>query len=167
MMKSKLGALTVFAVLGCGLAADALSQTMAQATNPSAAQRINQRKGVMEVQSKLMNRLLVLTDSKTPYDAAAAQRWADLLAQVTTLAWEDFVPATAGNAATRAKDDLYKDPAKFKEYADKLQAETRNLASVARNGNQATVFGAFKNVAMVCNTCHEAYSGYPARFRLE
>ena len=159
-MRSKLMTGLLLGCLGFGIAADALSQ---QNVNGM----VTNRKSVMALQGKYMFQLVNMVQGKLPYDAAIAQRNADYLAMLSTMPWEEFQPASAGAQNTRAKDDIYKDPAKFKSYADKLQSETKALATAAHGGNQAATVAAIKSTAMACNTCHEAFSGYNGRFRFE
>src|SRR5260221_8832783 len=131
-MKNNLIASVIALVLGCGLAAEALAQT-----NPN--QLVAQRKGAMNLQVKYFNSSLAMVQGRAPYDAATMQRNADYLAVITQFAWDDFQPSTIGAANTRAKDDIYKDTAKFKAGIDNLQMEVKNLVAAARSGDQETV----------------------------
>lgn len=148
---------TLIAILCCAVTLDALAQ--------SANMIVNQRKGIMQVQNKYMYRLVDMAQGKIPFDAAAAQRYSDIVAMMAVLPWEDFVPVTIGNPGTRAKEELYKEGPKFKGMIDKFEADTKAMAAAARSGNQANFTAAVRNVANSCNSCHDSYSGFAGRFK--
>lgn len=140
-----------------------VSETFAQ----SVTARVNQRKGAMSLQHKYLAPLVNIAQEKAPFDAALIQRNVDILALITTLPWDDFHESTAQAPNTRAKDDIYKDAPKFKAGIDKLHGEMKVLVSASRTGNQATIGNAVRNVAMACNSCHDAFSTWNPRYRFE
>lgn len=160
-MNKQLLAVSVVLALGGGIAAEALAQA-----NPN--QLIAQRKGAMNLQVKYFGPLLGMSLGRVPYDAKIVQRNVEYLTVVTQMAWDDFQPHTAGNPNTRAKEDIYKDPAKFKAGIDNLQAEVQKLAAAARGGgDQNAVKPAVQAVGRVCNSCHEGFATFEFRFKLE
>ena len=155
--------LTVLAFLALGgvVAAEALAQT-----NPN--QLIAQRKGAMNLQVKYFGPVLGMSLGRAPYDAKIVQRNVEYLAILTQLPWDDFQPHTAGASNTRAKDDIYKDPSKFKMEIDKLQADMQKLVSVVRaGGDQNAVKPAAQAVGRACNSCHESFATFDFRFRVD
>jgi len=160
-MNKQLLAVSVVLALGGGIAAEALAQA-----NPN--QLIAQRKGAMNLQVKYFGPLLGMSLGRVPYDAKIVQRNVEYLTVVTQMPWDDFQPHTAGNPNTRAKEELYKDPAKFKAGIDRLQEEMQKLAAVVRGGgDQNAVKPAAQAVGRACNSCHESFATFDFRFRVE
>lgn len=159
-MKKQLLAVSVVLAFGGVIAAEALAQA-----NPN--QLIAQRKGAMNLQAKYFNPVLGMGLGRVPYDARIVQRNADYLAVLVQLAWDDFQPHTAGVANTRAKEDIYKDPTKFKAGIETLQADVQKLVVAARTGEQSAVKTAIQGVGRTCNSCHEAFATFEFRFKLE
>jgi cytochrome c556 len=152
---------SVVLALGGGIAAEALAQA-----NPN--QLVAQRKGAMNLQGKYFGPVLGMSLGRAPYDAKIVQRNVEYLTVLTQLAWDDFQSHTAGNPNTRAKDDVYKDPAKFKAGIDSMQGEVQKLAAVVRGGgDQNAVKPAVQAVGRACNSCHESFATFEFRFKLE
>jgi cytochrome c556 len=161
-MKRSLLIVGVALALGCGIAVQALAQT-----NPN--QLIAQRKGAMSLQAKYFGSMLAMAQGRIPYDASTIQRNADYLAVLSQLPWDDFQASTAGAAEgrTRAKEDIYKDPAKFKARIDTLQADVKKLVSAAHAGDRDAVNATVRAVGRTCNSCHEAFATFEFRFKVE
>jgi cytochrome c556 len=159
-MKKNLWTPIVAIALAAGFVADATAQV-----NPN--QLVVWRKAAMQMQGKTFFPIFGMTQAGATYDAAAAQRNADQLSVVTQLAWDTFQPTTAGNTNSRAKDEIYKDTAKFKERQDALHTNVQKLSAAVKAGDQAGVGAAAKNVARACNGCHEDFSTYQFRFKVE
>lgn len=139
--------------------------------NAAQAQSVNfmiaSRKGAMNLQGKYAGPVIAMARGAAPYDAKIVQRNADYLAVITQLAWDDFQPNSIGVANTRAKDIIVKEPEKFKQLADELQANAQKLAAAARGGDQAAVKAAAFSVGRTCNACHERFSEFEFRFKFE
>jgi cytochrome c556 len=160
-MNKQLLAVSVVIALGGGIAAEVLAQA-----NPN--QLIAQRKGAMNMQVKYFGPVLGMSLGRAPYDAKIVQRNVEYLTVLNQLPWDDFQPHTAGNANTRAKDDVYKDPAKFKAGIESMQGEVQKLAAVVRGGgDQNAVKPAAQAVGRACNSCHESFATFEFRFRVE
>ena len=143
------------------IAAEALAQT-----NPN--QLIAQRKGGMNLQVKYFGPLLAMSLGRAPYDAKIVRRNVEYLTVLTQIPWDDFQPHTAGNPNTRAKEEVYKDSAKFKAEIDKLQADVQKLVTVVHGGgDQNAVKPAVQAVGRACNSCHESFATFEFRFKLE
>ena len=159
-MNKQLLAVLVLA-LGGGIAAEALAQA-----NPN--QLIAQRKGAMNLQIKYFGPVLGMSLGRAPYDAKIVQRNVEYLSVLNQLPWDDFQPHTAGNPNTRAKEDVYKDPAKFKAAIDNVQGEVQKLAAVVRGGGDLNaVKPVVQAVGRACNSCHESFTTMEFRFRVE
>ncbi len=138
-----------------------LADEVAAQTSPN--QLIKQRQGAMNLQIKYFNPILGMARGRVPFDARLAQRNADYLAVLSQLPWDDFQQSTAGAANTRAKEDLYKDPAKFKTGLETLQADVQKLVGAARGGDENAVKAAAFGVARACNSCHESFATFEFR----
>ena len=92
------------------------------------------------------------------YGAKLSAQKGRLVADMDKLPWAAFGPGTdKGAIPTRAKPELFAQPAKAKEYADKLIAESAKLAAAAKTGNADTLKAAFGATAGTCKACHDDF----------
>lgn len=160
-MNKHLLAVSVVLSLGGGIAAEVLAQA-----NPN--QLIASRKGAMNLQAKYFGPVLGMSLGRAPYDTKIVQRNVEYLTVLTQMPWDDFQPHTAGNPNTRMKEDVFKDPAKFKAGIDRLQEDVQKLAAVVRGGGDLNaVKPAAQAVGRTCNSCHEAFATFDFRFKVE
>jgi cytochrome c556 len=160
-MNKPLLAVSVVLALGVGIAAEALAQA-----NPN--QLIANRKGAMSLQAKYFGPVLGMSLGRAPYDAKIVKRNVEYLTVLNQLPWDDFQPHTVGNPNTRAKEDVYKDLAKFKAGIESMQGEVQKLAAVVQGGgDQNAVKPAAQAVGRACNSCHESFATFEFRFRVE
>lgn len=127
---------------------------MAQFQKPEDA--VKYRKAVMTIMGNHAGRLGAMANGRVAFDAKAAADSAALLETLSKLPWEAFVAGT-DKGETRAKPEIWTEQAKFKEGADKLQAETAKLSAAAKTGNLDSVKTAFGSVGQTCKACHDAY----------
>ena len=66
--------------------------------------------------------------------------------------WEGFGPGPIQGAPTKAKPEIWKEPAKFKELQDKLMAETAKLQTVAMTGDEAAFKAQVGATGKACGT---------------
>jgi cytochrome c556 len=145
----------IVAPLALALAFSAISApAFAQFQKPEDA--VKYRKAVMTVMGNHAGRLGAMANGRVPFDAKAAADSAALLESLSKLPWEAFVAGT-DKGETRAKPEIWTEQAKFKEGADKLQAETTKLSAAAKTGNLDSVKTAFGSVGQTCKACHDAY----------
>lgn len=129
---------------------------------PAAAQfakpedAIKYRKASLTVMAAHFSRIGAMANGRAPFDAKLAAENADIVAAMSKLPWAAF---TEGSEAgdTKAKPEIWKEPAKFKAGADKLQAEATKLAVAAKTGNLDNLKAAFGPAAETCKACHDAY----------
>ena len=106
---------------------------------PAAAQfakpedAIKYRKASLSVMGTHFSRVGAMATGKAPYDAKAAAENADIAAAMAKLPWAAFTEGS-DKGETRAKPEIWKDSAKFKEAGDKMQAELAKLAVAAKAG---------------------------------
>ena len=91
-----------------------------------------------------------------PYDAKAAADNAAVLEVVHKLPWAAFTPDSQ-SGDTKAKPEIWKEAAKFKEAEDKLLAEMPKVVAAARSGKLDDLKAAVGNFGPVCKNCHDTF----------
>jgi cytochrome c556 len=142
----------VLAAIACAVALPVASQSFQK---PEDA--IKYRRSVMTLQGAHISALGAMVNGRVPFDAQVAARHADVLALVSTLPWNAFAVAGSDKGDTRAKPEVWSEPAKFKGHSDKLQAETAKLAAAAKTGNLDNLKAAFGPTAGTCKACHDDF----------
>jgi cytochrome c556 len=129
---------------------------------PAAAQfakpqdAIKYRKSAMFLMQQNFARVGAMASGKAPFDAKIAAESAAVAEFMSKLPWIAYVAGT-DKGDTRAKPEIWKEPAKFKEYADKMQAEMSKLAAAAKTGNLDSIKTAVNATGDACQTCHDAF----------
>jgi len=129
---------------------------------PAAAQfakpedAIKYRKAAFTVMGNHFARVGAMASGRAPYDAKAALENADIAAAMGKLPWAAFTEGS-DKGETRAKPEIWKDSAKFKEAADKMQAELTKLDVAAKAGNLDALKTAFGPAAATCKGCHDNF----------
>ena len=141
--------------LSCALAALACAMpAQAQFAKPEDA--IKYRKAGLTLMAAHFGRLGAMAQGRVPFDAKVAAENADVLATVAKLPWAAFGEGT-DKGETRAKPEIWKEAAKFKEAADKNQAEIAKLVAAAKTGNLDNLKAAFGSAAPTCKACHDNF----------
>jgi len=148
-MKKSLFAAAMAVVLGAGVAQSAFAQVKPEIL-------VKQRQAVMTLQGKYLGPLVAVAQGKAPYSAAAVQRNAGFLDNLSRMPWDTFDPSTKGEK-TRALPAIYENNAKFKEYANRLENETSKLVTLSRSGDEAAVKAQVGAVGKVCGSCHDDF----------
>lgn len=144
--------ITAAAVLSLSLAA--ILPAQAQFAKPEDA--VKYRKASFTVMAAHFGRLGAMANGKAPYDAKAAADNAELVTTLAKLPWAAFGEGT-DKGETRAKPEIWKDAAKFKEAADKMQTELGKLNVAAKAGNVDALKAAFGPAAASCKACHDNF----------
>lgn len=140
----------------------ALGALLVGAAVPASAQfakpedAIKYRKNSLFVMSQHFGRLGAMAQGKVPYDAKAAADNAVLVETLGKLPWAAFGEGT-DKGETKANPEVWKDAAKFKEAADKFQAESVKLAAAAKTGKLEDLKTAFGSAAGTCKACHDTF----------
>ena len=114
------------------------------------------RQSVMTVMGTHFGRIDAMVNGRAPFDAKVAQDSAHVVATMSTLPWPVFTPDTEA-LKTRAKPEIWKEGAKFKESYEKLMAETVKLEVAAKTGNLDTIKAAFGAAGGSCKNCHDSF----------
>ncbi len=147
-MKKTIALTGMLAALACALPAQA------QFAKPEDA--IKYRKAGFTLMAAHFGRLGAMAQGRVPFDAKVAAENAEVLATVAKLPWAAFGEGT-DKGETRAKPEIWKEAAKFKEAADKNQAEIAKLVAAAKTGNLDNLKTAFGSAAPTCKACHDNF----------
>lgn len=129
---------------------------------PAAAQfqkpedAVKYRQSALTVIANSFGKIGAMVNGRAPFDAKVAQDSAHVVATLSALPWAGFTPNTEA-LKSRAKPEIWKDAAKFKESSDKLVAEAAKLEAAAKTGNLDTIKVAFGAVGGSCKACHDAF----------
>ena len=148
MKRSNLAA-AFAAALVAGVATNALAQAKPDVL-------VKQRQAVMTLQFKYFGPLFGTAQGRVPFNAAAVQRNAGFLDNLSRMAWDGFDPSTKGEKS-RALPAIWENNAKFKEYAARLENETSKLVSVSKGGDEAAIKAQIGAVGKVCGNCHDDF----------
>lgn len=146
-MKKALTCVALLATTWTGLA-------QAQFAKPEDA--IKYRKASLTLLATHFGRLNQMAQGKLPFDAKTAADNADVVAMVAKLPWAAFGEGT-DKGETRAKPEIWKDAGKFKEAADKSQAELAKVVAAAKTGNLDAIKAAVGPAASSCKACHDNF----------
>ena len=117
---------------------------------------VKYRKNALFVLQQNFGRVAGMASGKIPFDAKVAADSALVAEFVGRLPWVAFGGGT-DKGDTRAKPEIWKEKAKFNEYADKMNQEMSRLAAVAKTGNLDSIKTAVTATSGTCKTCHDAY----------
>lgn len=117
---------------------------------------VKYRKASFTVMGAHFGRLGAMAQGRVPFDAKMAADNAEIVADMAKLPWAAFGEGTDGGD-TKAKPEIWKQGAKFKEASDKLQAESVKLAAAAKTGKEDAFKAAFAATAGTCKNCHDDF----------
>jgi cytochrome c556 len=146
------GALLVFAGT---LLAGVIAIAYAQDIKPDRA--IKYRQGILQAQGWNAAIMGAMVKGERPYDKDEFLKHAIYLDELAFMAWEGFIPGSDQGAPTKAKPEIWKEPAKFKQLQEKLQAETPKLVAAAKTGDMNQIKPAFGDVGKACGNCHDDF----------
>ena len=127
---------------------------------PAAAQfakpedAIKYRKAALTVMGTHFGRIGAMVNGRVPFDAASAQTNAAIATEMSTLPWQGFGPGTEGG---KAKPEIWKETAKFKELGEDMNKKMLALNAAAKTGNLDTIKTAFGATGASCKACHDAF----------
>jgi cytochrome c556 len=127
---------------------------------PAAAQfakpedAIKYRQSALTVMGTHFGRIGAMVNGKAPFDAATAQQSAEIATLMSTQPWQGFGAGTEGG---KAKPEIWKENAKFKEYSEDMGKKMIALNAAAKTGNLDTIKTAFGATGGSCKTCHDAF----------
>jgi cytochrome c556 len=117
---------------------------------------VKYRQSALTVMGTHFGRIGAMVNGRAPFDAKSAQESAHIVATLSSLPWAGFTPETEA-LKTRAKPEIWKESAKFKELSEKTIAEAAKLEVAAKTGNLETIKAAFGAVGGSCKACHDSF----------
>ena len=117
---------------------------------------IKYRKGVYAVMGWNFGPMAAMAKGDRPYDAAAFARHAEILAFMSKLPLEGFVPGS-DSGETKAKPEIWLDMDDFKAKLEKMQAEAAKLAEVAKSGDFNAAKAQLGETGKACKACHDKF----------
>ena len=148
-MRKKLLAAAATAMLGAVLAAPAVAQVKPETL-------VKQRQAAMTLQAKYLGPIGAMLKGNAPYNADIVARNATFLENLSRMPWDGFDASTQGEKS-KAKPEVFKDPAKFKQAYEALEDATGKLGAAARAKDEAGVKASFGPVAKACGGCHDNF----------
>ena len=144
----------ILGVLSAALTFTIAVPAQAQFAKPEDA--VKYRKASFTVMSAHFGRLGAMANGRVPYDAKAAAENAEVVNTLAKLPWSAFGEGT-DKGDTRAKPEIWKESAKFKEASDKMVVEMGKLNTAAKAGNLDALKAAFGPAAASCKACHDNF----------
>lgn len=117
---------------------------------------VKYRKAAFTVTAAHFGRMGAMASGKAPFDAKVASENAEIVANMVKLPWHAFGEGTE-TPESKAKPEVWKQSAKFKEAADKLQAESVKLVAATKTGKEDAFKAAFSATAGTCKSCHDDF----------
>jgi cytochrome c556 len=114
------------------------------------------RTGVMTLQNAHMGRISAQLRSPSPNLQVIAEN-AILVDTFNKLFYTAFPDGSDTIANSRAKPELWKNRAKFKEYADRLNGDVAKLVAASKSGDMDGTRSAFQATAAACKACHDDF----------
>lgn len=130
---------------------------------PAAAQfqkpedAIKYRQSALTVMANHLGRIGAMAQGRVPFDAGAAAANAQIVVTMSKLPWVAFGEGTDKGMPTRAKPEIWKEQAKFKDLQGKMQAEAEKLEAAAKGGNLDAVKAAVGDIGKACKACHDDF----------
>jgi cytochrome c556 len=95
---------------------------------------------------------------RDPYNKAKFIAMADSLKQISAEPFNHF-PANSIDDKSRAKPEIWSQPAKFQAARDTFLKAVNDLDSTAHNGDLASIKKSYGVVAQSCKACHDSFRG--------
>lgn len=117
---------------------------------------VKYRKAALTVLNSHMGRINTQLKSSTP-NMQVIQSSAQVAETVSKLPWDAFGQGTEFVTDTRALPALFKNEAKVKDLAQKMQEEVAKLNTVAKTGDVKEIRAQFSAAAKACDNCHDDF----------
>jgi cytochrome c556 len=131
-----------------------LGSTAALATDVEEA--IEYRRGVFSAVKWHFATMADMVKGKQDYDAEDFARRAEIVAQLSRLPLEGFIPGSY-EGDTEALPEIEQNWDKFEQGMNTLVEKTDALAAVAQSGDMEKIRPAFGEVGKTCKGCHDNF----------
>lgn len=144
-------ALTVIA------AAATLTSVGAAAQFQKPEDAIKYRQSVMTVMGNHLGRVAAIAQGRVPFDAKVAADNAAIVVTMSKLPWVAYGEGTDKGMPTRAKPEIWKEPAKFKDLQTKMMADAEKFEAAAKTGSLDNIKAALGPLGRACKSCHDDF----------
>jgi len=127
---------------------------VAQFAKPEDA--IKYRQAAFTVMGAHFGRVAGMAAGRIPFDAKAAADNAAIAESLSKLPWAAFGEGT-DKGDTKAKPEIWTEQAKFKDAAEKMQAELSKLVAATKTGNLDAIKTAAGATGASCKACHDSF----------
>jgi cytochrome c556 len=134
-----------------------LCATPAMAQFAKAEDAVKYRQSAFFVMAQNFGRVAAMAQGKAPFDAKVAAESAAVAEYMSKLPWAGFVAGSESAGSTKAKAEIWTNPAQFKEAADKMQAEMTKFSAAAKTGSLDNIKAALPGVGGACKACHDDF----------
>ncbi len=114
------------------------------------------RQGVYEVMGWNFKPMADMVKGTKPYDAAKFARHAEIVAFMSKLPLEGFIPGS-DKGKTKAKPEIWQNMDDFKSKLEKMQGEVAKLAEVSKGTDFNAIKVQFGEAGKACKDCHDKY----------
>ena len=118
---------------------------------------IKYRQSAMTMMAAHFGRVGAMAQGKVPFDPAAAASNAAIVLTLSKLPFAGYGEGTDKGMPNRAKPEIWKDAAKFKAAAEKMQGEVVKFEAAAKGGNLDAIKAAVTAVGGSCKGCHDDF----------
>jgi cytochrome c556 len=115
------------------------------------------RKAGFQIMANHVGRISAFIKGERQMTPAQLELSAQVVDDMAKVLFDGFIDGTDQSANTKAKPEIWKEFAKFKENQTKLQGETVKLVAAAKSGDKAALQAAFGGVGGACKNCHDTY----------
>ena len=115
------------------------------------------RKAGFQMMSNHFGRINAHIKGERVLTPAQLELSAQIVQDMSKVVFDGFLEGTDQSANTKAKPEIWKEWAKFRDAQVKLQGETPKLLAAAKSGDRAALQAAFGGVGGACKNCHDPY----------
>jgi cytochrome c556 len=129
----------------------------AQFARPDEA--VKYRQSAWTVLNHHFTRIGSMVRGRLPFEPRIAQQDAEVVALLARLPAAAFGPGT-DLPGDHARAEIWAEPARFREFNERLVAETGRLQAAARTQDLDQIKAAYGAAANTCKECHDAYRSH-------
>ncbi|HEX6016696.1 MAG TPA: cytochrome c [Burkholderiaceae bacterium] len=118
---------------------------------------IKYRQSVMTVMGNHLGRVAAMAQGRVPFDAKVAADNAAIVVTMSKLPWVAYGEGTDKGMPTRAKPEIWKEPAKFKDLQSKMMDDAEKFEAAAKTGSLDNVKAALGPLGRACKSCHDDF----------
>jgi cytochrome c556 len=147
---------SAWAARGVLVAAGLLAFPVAASFQQAPERTIKARQSAYFLMGQQMARFNATLKGDLAFDKPSLQLSADTLELLSRVVVDQF-PAGSDQAPTRAKPDVWKDPAKFRQLGEATHAEAMKLKQAVASGDMAALKLAYSGTTRSCKMCHDQF----------